>query len=307
MRHISFKHLLISVIVSCLICVTIPTFAVIQKNQQVSVEKKLEELESSTSGRLGITAVDTSNNTRIEYHANQRFPMCSTNKLMGVAAILKKSMTNSHLLEQKVIYNKKDLVVYSPVTKKFTGLGMKISALCKAAMTLSDNTAINLLMKKLGGLKAVNAFAHSIGDHAFRLDRFEPELNTAIPGDIRDTTTPAAMEKSLRQLALGNVLASPQRKQLQTWLKQNTTGYSRIRAGVPKGWIVGDKTGTGDYGTTNDIGIIWPPNCSPIVVAIYFTQSNKNASPRSEIIASVTRLLINSFAQTDRCMKLKQP
>jgi beta-lactamase class A len=144
-----------------------------------------------------------------------------------------------------------------------------------------------------------------IGDNAFRLDRWEPELDTAIPGDIRDTTTPQAMAISLQRLIFGDVLASPQREQLQAWLKDNTTGNFRIRAGVPKGWVVGDKTGGGkDYGVTNDIGIIWPPKCSPIIVAIYFTQNKKDVPHREDIVAAVTRIVLQEFAKADSCMKI---
>jgi beta-lactamase class A len=162
---------------------------------------------------------------------------------------------------------------------------------------------MNLLLKQLGGPGAVNIYARSIGDGTFRLDRYEPELNTAIPGDLRDTSTPMAMRKSLHNLVLGNTLGLMQRKQLNTWLKNNTTGNATIRAGVPKGWIVGDKTGSGDYGTRNDIGVIWVPTCSPIVLAIYTTQNKKDAQTRNDVIASATSLLINEFAQTDKCIK----
>ncbi len=259
-----------------------------------SIQNKLAALEASSGGRIGVSALNTATNTRIQYRAKERFPFCSTSKVIGVSAILKQSMTDSRLLQQKVTYKKEDLVAYSPITEKHLADGMTIFNLCAAAITQSDNTAMNLLIKKLGGLEAVTAFARSIGDNTFRLDRWEPKLNSAIPGDLRDTSTPAAMERSLQQLALSDALALPQRKQLQTWLKSNVTGNYRIRAGLPKAWIVGDKTGTGDYGTTNDIGIIWPPKRSPIVVAIYFTQNKKNAVKREDIIASVTHLLISN-------------
>ena len=259
-----------------------------------SIQNKLAALEASSGGRIGVSALNTATNTRIQYRAKERFPFSSTSKVIGVSAILKQSMTDSRLLQQKLTYKKEDLVAYSPITEKHLADGMTIFNLCAAAITQSDNTAMNLLIKKLGGLEAVTAFARSIGDNTFRLDRWEPKLNSAIPGDLRDTSTPAAMERSLQQLALSDALALPQRKQLQTWLKSNVTGNYRIRAGLPKAWIVGDKTGTGDYGTTNDIGIIWPPKRSPIVVAIYFTQNKKNAVKREDIIASVTHLLISN-------------
>ena len=258
-------------------------------------EKELADLESLSGGRIGLSAANTANNMRIQYRASERFPLCSTAKLMAVSAILKRSMIDNKFLQQKIVYTKKDLVAYSPITEKYLAEGMTISDLCEAAMIKSDNTAMNLLTNKLGGTQAVTLFARSIGDTAFRLDRLEPELNSAIPDDLRDTTTPAAMEKSLAQLCTGDALALPQRKQLLDWLKRNTTGDSRIRAGVPKDWIVGDKTGTGDYGTTNDVAIIWPPKHAPLVVAIYFTQNEKGAAPKNDVIESVTRILLKAL------------
>jgi len=269
------------------------------------VQQKLAELESSSAGRLGISAINTANNTRIEYRAEERFPFCSTGKIMVAAAILKQSENNPALLQKQIMYSQKDVdkSEYAPITKEYVDNGMSVGELCKAAMEYSDNAAMNLLMKILGGPEEVTAYARSIHDNIFRLDRWEPELNTAMPGDMRDTTSPTAMVTSLQRLALGNILALPQREQLQTWLKGNTTGSLRIRAGVPKGWVVGDKTGSGSYGTTNDIAIIWPPKCSPIVVAIYFTNNKKDALRRDDVIASATQLLIHEFAQTDQCIQ----
>lgn len=289
------RFLLLAAITISLLSTYTASLANTQQIYPASIQEKLTKLEASSGGRIGLYAVNTANNAYIQYRPNERFPMCSTFKPMLVSAILKQSMTDSHLLQQKVSYKKNDLMAYSPITKNHVVVGMTISELCAAAM-LSDNTAANLLMKKLGGPEAVNAFARSIGDSTFRVNRWEPELNTAIPGDLRDTSTPAAMEKSLQEVTLGDALALPLRKQLQGWFKSNTTGDSRIRAGVPKGWIVGDKTGTCAYGTTNDIGIIWPPKSPPIVIAIYFTQNKKDAAPRDDVIATVTRIIISEFA-----------
>ncbi|MFI4919295.1 MAG: class A beta-lactamase [Legionellales bacterium] len=272
-----------------------PLFASTQPIKSTSIQKKLAELEASTDGRIGLFAINTANNVRIQYRGEERFPMGSTAKVMAVSAILKQSMTDKHFLQQTINYKKNDLVDWSPITEQHLTDGITIASLCAATITHSDNTAMNLLMKKSGGPEAVTAFARSINDTTFRLVRWEPKLNTAIPGDLRDTSTPAAMAKSLQRLVLGNVLALAQQKQLQAWLKSNTTGDLRIRAAVPRGWIVGDKTGTSDYGTTNDIGIIWPPKGAPIVVAIYFTQKKKDAAPRNDVIASVTRILIDSL------------
>jgi len=270
------------------------------------IQKKIATLEANSKGRLGVFAVDTANSKQIQYRTDERFPMGCTSKVMGVAALLKQAMTNHTLLNQKITYTEKEVETagWAPVTSKHLNTGMTMLELCKAAIMQSDNLAMNLIMKKIGGPKAVNDFARSIGDSQFRLDRWYPEEASAIPGDLRDTSTPKAMVNSFKSLLIGKSLAPMQRKLLLSWLIKSTTGYSRIRAGIPKGWVVGDKTGSGDYGTTNDIAIIWPPGCSPIILGIYFTQDKKDAHRRNDVLASVTRDVIRQFAQTDQCIKL---
>jgi beta-lactamase class A len=285
--------LIITIIIPC----------IVRANSSFTVQEQLTKLESSFGGRIGIYAINTANDEKIDYRADERFPMCSTAKVMVCAAILKSSMKNPDVLQQNIKYTKQDIMAWSPITAKHLTDGMTISELCAAAIDYSDNTAMNLLIKQVGGAQAVTAFARSIGDKKFRLDRDEPELNTAIPGDVRDTTTPESMATSLQKLAMSNILGISQSEQLQTWLKANTTGDTRIRAGVPKDWIVGDKTGTGAYGTNNDIAVIWPPNCPPIIIAVYTTQKQKNAVAKNEIIASITRIVISEFARTDECLK----
>jgi len=275
----------------------LPVFASNQKTSAANNE--LAKLEASANGRLGVAAINTGNGMRVHYRADERFPFCSTFKVIVAAAILKQSVADKDLLAKRIRYNNDKLVKsgYAPITQKHIADGMTIAELCAATLQYSDNAAVNFLMKELGGPAAITAYARSIGDNLFRLDRWEPELNSAIPGDERDTTTPAAMEKSLQGLTLGNALALPQRDQLVTWLKGNTTGYKRIAAGVPKDWIAGDKTGTGSYGTTNDAGVLWPANGgAPIVAVIYFTQNDKDAPPRDDVISQATRIVISVFS-----------
>lgn len=179
---------------------------------------------------------------------------------------------------------------------------MSVKALCHAAM-LSDNTAANLLLKQLGGLDKLNQFARSIGDMTFRLDRYEPYLNTSIPGDKRDTTTANAMSQSMDQIILGNVLPIMQRDLLIKWMQTNTTGDKRIKAGVNVSWVVGDKTGTGDYGTTNDIGVIWPNQCKPIVISVFYTQAQQNAKAQDVVIQKATSLAVTELGKTNSCLE----
>jgi beta-lactamase class A len=256
---------------------------------------RLAALEASTGGRLGVAALNIANGATASHRPNERFAFCSTFKVLAASAILKRSAAEDGLLEQRIIYTKDALVNYSPITSKHVGVGMTVSEICAAGLQYSDNTAANLMIRLLGGPRAVTAFARSIGDHEFRLDRWETALNDAVPGDPRDTATPAAMMTNLRRLALGDLLGTKRREKLVAWMLGCMTGAKRIRAGVPAGWSVADKTGTGDYGTTNDIAVIWPPGKPPIVLAVYFTQHEENAPARDGVIASATRIVVEAI------------
>lgn len=299
MRGLTFVTTIFMVVACMLLPISCASLPKNSKQEKIlPVKDALESLESNAGGRLGVYAIDTGSGRDIRYRANERFPMCSTSKIMVVSAMLKKSELDGNSLGEIVSYKTSDTVAWSPITAKHFNDGMTVSELCKAAITYSDNTAINLIIKKLGGLEAVNTFAHSIGDTTFRQDRQEPDINTAIPGDVRDTTTPQAMANSLKKLVLGSALQPTKRALLNRWLKENTTGSNKIRAGLPTGWSVGDKTGTGDYGTTNDIGVVWPTSGSPIVMAIYLTQKTKKAPENEAIIASVTQHICAFFLST---------
>jgi len=261
-----------------------------------SAEAQLAELERASGGRLGVAGFHTGSGARIQHRAHERFPLCSTFKLMLAAAVLERSAKDASLLARRIGYGKADLVSWSPITEKHVADGMTVAELCAATVQYSDNAAANLLLKMLGGPATVTAFARGIGDQAFRLDRTEPELNTAIPGDLRDTTTPAAMSDSVQRLALGDALGTAQREQLKDWLLGNTTSTERFLAGVPAGWKVGDKTGSGSYGSTNDVGVLWPPAGAPVVLSVYLTFPQKDAKGRSDVIASATRIVVAALA-----------
>jgi beta-lactamase class A len=256
---------------------------------------RLSGLEKSAGGRLGVAALDTGNGVRIDYRANLRFPLCSTFKLLLIAEILRRSVLDAGLLQRRIHYSRGDMVHYSPVSEKHLADGMTVAELCKAALQYSDNTAANQLLKLVDGPAALTAFAHSIGNAAFRLDRWETELNASVPGDDRDTSTPASMVQSLQNVVLGDFLPERQRLLLQDWLRGNTTGGKRIRGAVPTGWQVADKTGSGDYGTVSDIAILWPPNRPPIVLAIYYTQEDQNGIWRDDMISSSARIVLEAL------------
>lgn len=270
-----------------------------RRGNAAMITQKLAELERQSGGRLGLMAIAHAGGRpgRLGYRESERFPFCSTFKIMLGAAMLHRSVTETDLLQRRVRVLKADLVTYSPVTGKIAGAdaGMPISELCKAAMQYSDNTAANLLIRELGGIGAVNEFARGIGDTDFRLDRLETALNSALPGDERDTTTPLMMAQTLQKLTLGEALPPAQRATMVEWMRGNTTGGARIRAAMPSHWLIGDRTGGGDYGTTNTIGVIWPDNASPVVLTIYFTQKTKEAATRGDVIVSAARIIREHF------------
>lgn len=257
------------------------------------VISRLAKLEASVGGRLGVDIIDSATQRRWSYRADERFAMCSTFKFLAAAAVLKRVDAGQEQLERRIIYGNDVLVPYSPTTGKHVGgNGLTLGQLCEAALTLSDNTAANLILKSLGGLEAFNKFVTSLGDKQTRLDRFETELNTAIPGDPRDTTTPAAMSDNLQRVLLGDVLSPASRQQLIAWMRSNKTGDRRVRAGMQPGWTVGDKTGSGDYGTTNTIAIIWPPQGKPLLVSIYLTRTKAPEAQRNAVLAEVGKIIV---------------
>ncbi|MBD8530376.1 MULTISPECIES: class A beta-lactamase [unclassified Massilia] len=248
-------------------------------------------LEKDLGGRLGVSALDTGSGRSIGYREHERFAMCSTFKAIAAAAILARDVEAPGLLQKRIRYSKDDLVTYSTVTEQHLQDGMTLEQLCAATVIHSDNSAGNLILRELGGPEGLTRFVRKIGDTQFRLDRWETELNTAYAGDPRDTTTPAAMTATLNVLLLGAALPAHERAQLTQWMRDCATGATRIRAGVPADWKVADKTGTGGYGSANDIGVIWPTGRAPIVLSVYTVQYAQDSKARNDIVAAATRLV----------------
>jgi beta-lactamase class A len=256
----------------------------------------VRQLELKSGGRLGVCALDTTTGVPVHHRGDERFPMCSTFKVLAAAAILKDVGSRPEGLERRVRIEQADLVTYSPVTSKHVGGdGMTLRELCEAAITMSDNTAGNALLKNIGGPAGLTSFARSLGDDITRLDRTETELNEATPDDPRDTTTPNAMAANYRRLLLGDVLLPDGRDHLGKWLIANKTGDTRLRAGLPQGWRVGDKTGAGEHGTCNDVAIVWPPGRPPLIIAVYLTGATLDPNGRNDVIASVGREVGKAF------------
>lgn len=257
-----------------------------------SPERAIAEIEARVGARLGVAMRDTASGAELRYRADERFPITSTFKLLASAALLARVDAGRDSLDRRVRFAKSDIVAYSPATERHAdGEGMTLAEICDAAITLSDNTAGNLLLAAIGGPDGLTQYARALGDMVTRLDRIETDLNEARPGDVRDTTSPAAMLGNLEKLLVGEALTSASRQRLTNWMIANKTGDTRLRAGVPDGWRVGDKTGAGGNGSNNDIAIVWPPGGKPILIAAYLTECARSVDERNAALADVARAL----------------
>lgn len=296
------KYLSLFAKIVVLVLISQNVFSHAQQNLSVNSMESLKSLEASFNGKIGVYAINTNNNQIISYRANERFPVQSTLKLIGVSALLQAADNDSNLLGEKIHYTSRDLIAWHPVTGKYINKGMSLGELSAAAIIYSDNPAINLIIKKLGGPKAMTDFARSIGNKTFNVVHYEGELNSN-PHNQEDTSTPKDMAVSVKSLMLGNILSKPLRHQLVTWMVNSTTSYKRIRAGVPVAWVVADKTGSGSYGVANDIGMVWSPACKPIILAIYTAGSKKESKSRDDIVAATAEAVLSEFAVNDTCFK----
>ncbi|WNF30921.1 class A beta-lactamase [Streptomyces sp. C11-1] len=255
-------------------------------------------LEKEYTARLGVYAVDTGSGRTVAHRDGERFPYTSTFKALAAGAVLHKHGLSG--LERVVTYRREDLVDYSPVTEKHVATGMSLGDLCDAAVRYSDNTAGNLLFDALGGPRGLQTVLAGLGDDVTRMERRETELNEWSPGATRDTSTPRALAEDLRAFVLGDVLGRPERARLTQWLRTNTTGDELIRAGVPKGWTVGDKTGAGGtYGTRNDIAVVWPPDAAPLVLAVLSNRKDAEAAFDNTLIAKAASVAVGALTGQD--------
>ena len=255
---------------------------------------RFDALEAQSGGRLGVAVLDLETGEALAHKARQRFPMCSTFKFVLAGCVLARVDQGRENLGRKIPVRASDLVSHAPTVEKHVGDSMSLADLCEAAITQSDNAATNLILGQIGGPAGFTAFARGLGDPVTRLDRWEPLMSEASPGDVRDTTSPQSMLENMRRLVLGNTLTQASRQQLTDWLVGNQTGDATLRAGLPKGWKVGDKTGAGDHGTRNDVAIAWPPGRKPILVSAYLTGSRLNAAGRDAVLAEVGRIVAST-------------
>jgi len=262
-----------------------------------SFEREVGAIQARVGGSIGVAAFDASNQRWLAFSAERRMAMCSVFKLPLAAAVAAGVDAGKLRWEQPVRFTRRDLVPYAPVVEAHLDAGvLSVRELCAAAVELSDNVAANLLLPLIGGPAGLTSFMRETGDTVTRLDRNEPELNSNLPDDPRDTSSPRALVESMQRLLLGPRLAAPSRELLIDWLVRSRTGLQRIRAGLPADWRAGDKTGTGQRGAVNDVAIAWPPGRAPVLIAILMSGSPQPAAALGEAHAQIARMLVQRIA-----------
>jgi beta-lactamase class A len=284
-------------LIQTLVILLIATNVQASQSDQTTIEHKLHWLEQKYKLKIGVYAFDTNSEKVIAYHAQDRFPFQSTAKFMVVSALLS---NKNKVLQQEVVIQPQDLVFWHPISGQYVHQAVTLQKLAEGAISYSDNTATNMLIHQLGGLQAINQFAHNIGNLSFNMDNYEVNLNSS-PDQNSDTATPEDMGLSMQKILLGEIVSPENKNLLLTWMQNNTTGYTRIRAGVPLGWSVADKTGSGRYGIANDIGIVWSPACGPVVLSIFTISDNPNAKPKDKAVAKITATVLQELEQFHPC------
>jgi beta-lactamase class A len=256
----------------------------------------LESYERETGGRIGVHAENRATGAKVAWRADERFVMCSTFKASLAAFVLARADRGQEQLDRMITFGPKDLLDYAPAARKNLAKGavsgaMSVSDMCEAIVELSDNTCANRLLAEVGGPAALTEFWRSTGDPTSRLDHNEPELNRSPPGDPHDTTTPAAMAVNLRRFVLGEVLSAASRQRLTGWMLNCKTGNNRLRAGLPKDWRIGDKTGNNGKDAAGDIAVVWPRPDAPIVICAYTQGGSPTAAQLEAVFTEIGRMV----------------
>ncbi|MBM7784962.1 class A beta-lactamase [Tenggerimyces flavus] len=271
----------------------LPVAGLIPASQAAAARTTVRDIERQYGVRLGVYARNLATKRTLAHRAYERFAMCSTFKTLAASALLRDHDQHGEVLAKRITYTAADLVANSPITEQHVADGMTNRELCDAMLRFSDNTAANLVLRQLGGPRAITRFARSVGDCTSRLDRYETELNTAHPGDPRDTTTPNALAATYTKLLVGKALPAHDRATLKAWMLDNQTSGTRFRAALPEGWTLADKTGGGGYGSNNDAGIAYQPDGTPIVIVVMGRTFDPDATADNRPIVDVARLVFD--------------
>jgi beta-lactamase class A len=287
-------------LMNVLLLLVAPWPAVSQANGS-NLERLLSITELESGGRIGVAALDTASGSLFGYRSDERFAMCSTFKLLLSSAVLSRVDNSSENLDREVPIAQDDLVPWAPFIEErldARARSVTIRELCVAVMVISDNSAANILLREIGGTSALNRYVRSLGDSVTRLDHFEPHLNTNVPADPTDSTTPNAFLDTMRQVLVGDVLSRQSRNLLLDWLTQSVTGTNRLRGEFDPRWRSGNKSGSGNNATANDVAIVWPDHDDrPIIIAAFYAGSSLDTAGRDDVLATVGSAIVRHFGR----------
>jgi beta-lactamase class A len=251
------------------------------------ITEKIKQVEIELGALVGVSIFDSKNKELWEYNGGQRFPLMSTFKALACAKLLADVDAGEASLASTVLIEKNSLITYSPVTENYVGKEFTLADACGAALHMSDNTAANIILANIGGPEGLTKFMRSIGDDVTRLDRIEPQLNEAMHGDLRDTTSATAMTQNLNRLLFGDVLSNESRNQLKIWMSGNRVSDSLLRSVLPDGWSIADRSGAGGFGSRGITAAVWSDEHPPLIVSIYLTQTEASSERRNKAIAEI--------------------
>lgn len=261
-----------------------------------AIDQRFAQIEANCGGRLGVAALDTESDRRLDYRSDRLWPLCGSFKFLLAAAVLARIDAGQESFDRIIKFGPAELLDYAPVVKpRLSQGGMSVGELCEASVTQGDHSATNLLLPTVGGPGGLTVFLRSLGDRTTHIDRSEPFINEALPGDSRDTSSPAAMLGNMGTLLLQNALSVASRSVLNRWLEASVTGKNFLGGGLPSEWRIGHKAGAGAHGAINDIVIARPPGRGPLLIAAYYTDSDAELTDRIALMAEVGRIVTDSL------------
>ncbi|MDG5901205.1 class A beta-lactamase [Shewanella xiamenensis] len=260
----------------------------------LSVKQTVNEFERQ-GWNIGVSIIEYSSNNVYSINGDERFSTNSTVKALACAIVLSEVDKNTASLNDAMMINEQDVVSHSPVMKEFIGKKVTLADACKATMTYSDNTAANFAIKKSGGPEGITSFLRSMGDDITRADRYEPDLNTNLEGDLRDTSTANAMAANFNKLLLGNILSTQSKEQLKDWMMGNKVADNMLRLVLPTGWEIADRTGANSYGARGIISMVWSESQQPLIISIYIKKEKTSIEEREKVISEIGRVIFTEY------------
>ncbi|WP_420851325.1 class A beta-lactamase [Parashewanella hymeniacidonis] len=259
------------------------------------LSEQFKQIETEIAGRLGVAILDSSNGTTWSYRGDERFPLMSTFKVLACAKMFSDIEAGQLNKSETTIIKSDDLITWSPITKKLINKQITVFDACKATMLTSDNTAANIVLEHIGGSSSLTKYLRKLGDPVTRLDRTEPDLNSASPGDVRDTSTPNAMVNTVNKLLYSRTLSLASRQYLSTWMQKNRLSTALLRSTLPADWHIADRTGAGNNGSRGIVASIWKGDRSPLIISIYLTETNLSLKDRNKAVASIGRVIFDAY------------